>query len=139
MKLTVQEIFNKGYIGLKKQGKLSVISGDGCAYRSHDGNKCFFGFSIPDEKYRPSIEGNDASVALKMSGIVFNDPESIVGRMQAACHDGLYNERCRDFLPDSDYRDNIDLSIRDYDFREMEDFAKENGLTVPDLGEIKCQ
>ena len=125
MILTVQEVFNKGYIGLKKQGRFSVNDEGVCLYRSENGDKCFIGFSIPDDIHSKSIENSSASVALHQSGVRVIGGVSILKAMQKSCHDCF----CAfDFKT---------KEITNSHFAKMELWAKGNGLTVPDSGEVK--
>jgi hypothetical protein len=60
--INVQEIFNKGYLGLQSQGfKQSIEEGcSACAYKTASGLKCAVGHVIPDEEYYISFEGHSA-------------------------------------------------------------------------------
>lgn len=61
--MTRQEIFNTVATALLAQGKASYARYGGCLYRGPDGTKCAVGHLIPDEKYRPSLEGKGAEHA----------------------------------------------------------------------------
>lgn len=52
-----QEIFNRAYEGLRKQGFKQAISQDVCQYRTEDGKRCAIGQLIPESKYRLEFEG----------------------------------------------------------------------------------
>lgn len=63
---TLQEAFDKSYLHLVKQGKPAIdhtIGGElgsgRCRYRAPDGSKCAIGCLIPDELYRPDLEGSN--------------------------------------------------------------------------------
>lgn len=56
--MTLQEIFDKVAVHLLTQGKQSQgLYDTACKYRGHDGLKCAVGCLIPDDKYRPDMEG----------------------------------------------------------------------------------
>jgi hypothetical protein len=56
-----QEMFDTMVRGLASQGwersLASVEMSDRCAYRGDEGRKCAVGWLIPDEAYRPEMEG----------------------------------------------------------------------------------
>jgi hypothetical protein len=82
--MTKQEIFNKVYAHLLKQGVKSemllcaenpVVKVMQCAYRGENGTMCAAGCLIPDELYRPSMESRtvvaeEVAVALHNAGVV---------------------------------------------------------------------
>ena len=47
--MTPQELFDKAYIGVVKQGVPSRSESGGCFYRGPNGSKCAVGFLIDDE------------------------------------------------------------------------------------------
>jgi hypothetical protein len=59
--MTDQEAFELAVTGVIKQGKRSMgpwPSGRfGCAYRGENGLKCHIGMLIPDDQYKPELEG----------------------------------------------------------------------------------
>lgn len=59
--MTEQEIFNKVYLHLKKQGckagTMTAFKSFNCAYRGPNNTSCAVGCLIPDELYDPEIEG----------------------------------------------------------------------------------
>jgi hypothetical protein len=55
----MQETFDAVAKHLLTQGCVSTRNGI-CAYRGEDGRKCAAGILIPDEKYRPEMEGKMA-------------------------------------------------------------------------------
>ena len=74
--MTNQEIFNKVYKHMLKQGRRSLLNYmDGmCAYRGNDGLKCAVGCLIEDENYFFGLERFSAhsvavQVALAKSGV----------------------------------------------------------------------
>lgn len=54
-----QEVFDTVIAHLRQQ-KVQAKLRMGCAYRGANGTKCAFGVLIPDELYRPSMEGKTA-------------------------------------------------------------------------------
>ena len=55
-----QEIFDKVVDHLRKQGHRSVDEYGSCMYRAPNGDMCAVGCLIPDNLYRPVIEGIEA-------------------------------------------------------------------------------
>jgi hypothetical protein len=65
--MTSQEVFDAVLFGLRAQGVASVVEaprGDGCdderfvcMYRGKNGTKCAAGMLLPDEAYKPTMEG----------------------------------------------------------------------------------
>ena len=54
--MTAQEVFDKIVAHLRAQAAKSV-QGFSCKYRGPNGTKCAVGCLIPDEQYRPEMEG----------------------------------------------------------------------------------
>jgi hypothetical protein len=60
--ITNQEIFNTVVTHFASMKHRSMLEdGETCAYRAPDGNKCAIGVLIPDDVYRPDIEGQGFS------------------------------------------------------------------------------
>jgi hypothetical protein len=57
MAMAKQEIFNRVVTHLFAQGKAAIDAKGTCSYRAPDGCKCAVGCLLPDEHYRPSMEG----------------------------------------------------------------------------------
>ena len=57
--MTNQEVFDKVVAHARQQGG-KAVNEDGCVcmYRNGLGHKCFAGIFIPDEDYKPKMEGN---------------------------------------------------------------------------------
>ena len=66
-----------------------AFDGEGCYYRAGDGNCCIIGCFIPDELYDSSIEGQDASYAIRHLKLKKHMPLSnrLMDRLQML-HDG---------------------------------------------------
>jgi hypothetical protein len=63
MSMPKQVTFNRVVEHLRNQGEKSLNDRHLCSYRGRNGLKCAVGCLIPDEKYDPSFEGQDASYA----------------------------------------------------------------------------
>ena len=87
-----QEMLDK-VILRAKLGMKSSDGGDGfgntCLYRTKDGNRCFVGELIPDEKYSPMIE--DAPVGRDIIDMIPGATESDIDFLQdmQTVHDNL--------------------------------------------------
>ena len=68
--LTKQSIFNKAVNGLLKQKKPAVNKLGECLFKTSGGLKCAIGFSIPEDKYKKSLEGEPAIHVLIKVGVV---------------------------------------------------------------------
>lgn len=55
--MSLQDIFNTVYKGLREQGFKKSMDGCACAYRDAEGRKCAAGFLITDEEYSSEMEG----------------------------------------------------------------------------------
>lgn len=55
--MTRQEMFDKAALHLLKQGAKSSDAAGSCYYRAPSGFQCAVGCLIPDELYRPRMEG----------------------------------------------------------------------------------
>lgn len=74
--MTLQQVFDKAVIALKRQNKASRDDGGTCFYRHPDDPtvRCAVGHLIADEHYSPDLEGktvnhNKVQAALEASGI----------------------------------------------------------------------
>lgn len=59
--MTRQEIFDKVAAHLIKQGCKSMNTEHRCLYRGQDGARCAVGIFIPDDAYKPEMEGLTAA------------------------------------------------------------------------------
>ena len=114
-----QKLFNNGYLGLAKQGKWSYES-KGCAYRTTTGLKCAIGFSIPDEKYCNSLEGEMSSDINVLTALNINE------KFRKNCFFDDFQEQVHDFSA----RDRLDFTLE-----PARKFAKKHGLTIPEIKE----
>lgn len=117
----IQDIFNKSYTGLEKQGW--VRSGDKdehdefkCMYRDLNGNKCAIGQVIPDSLYDERIENYSMhaniirSIVSQSVGVYVDPFVSVLSNLQS-CHDLGHTPE--------------DMKAR------FISFAKAHGLTIP--------
>ncbi len=128
--MTLQEIFDKAYLGLASQNfkrsridSSEVFPGDtvfaGCRYRGPDGLKCAVGHLISDECYLASFEGRNADdlaivQALRGSG-AFSDAmfeSGFLTELQSAHDRGCTAGEMRTLL---------------------DTFAQRHGLTIPPI------
>lgn len=89
--LTHQEAFNKAVRGMRDQGwKKAAMGGDWtggtCKYRTNSGLKCAVGHIIPDDRYSPKMEGQEAVRAMAMANVTVDTYVSL-NKLQD-CHDG---------------------------------------------------
>ncbi len=60
--MTLQEIFDKVILHLRRQHVVSVCVFGACAYRGDEGRQCAIGCLIPDDEYDPNMEGNNVQL-----------------------------------------------------------------------------
>jgi hypothetical protein len=96
--MTRQEMFTKVWLGLEAQGwKRSLRTSPAseaegsCAYRGMNGAKCAAGHLIPDENYKPEMEGLRIMHLVRHNPLIFGEPldtfeEHLAYKMQRA-HD----------------------------------------------------
>lgn len=83
----LQALFDKALTGIRQQGGFAVNGTLGCAYRTRDGRKCAVGHLIPDEIYKPDMEGHGADVVWeRVSPGATNKELCLVTKLQGA-HD----------------------------------------------------
>lgn len=111
-----QQIFNEAYLGLASQGFVRSIAAETdlgaplCMYRGFGGRKCAVGWCIPDSAYTEELEGIVTDNVLAAAGID-EDDRAFVADLQMV----------------------HDLSSQPTEMRRrLEDFARENGLTIPE-------
>lgn len=112
-----QEAFDIVIRGLRKQGRRSEdrLGLGTCLYRGPGGTKCAFGFLIPDELYKPSMEGKSASSAVEQ----FPELWDIVRWVAAGLIGSL--QTVHDTMPLEEWEN------------EWQRLAEKYGLTVPPL------
>lgn len=70
-----QEMFTKVWRGLETQKwEKSRADKIGCLYRGPNGMKCAAGHLIPDEKYKPKMEGDPILLLLTHDPSLFGEP-----------------------------------------------------------------
>lgn len=93
--MTPQEMFDKAYIGVVKQGCKSTNFGGGCLYRGVNNTKCGIGFLIPDDIARAWDKRRNNEITKIKSTKRYPVPKFIVdnillaGAIQRA-HDGAH-------------------------------------------------
>jgi len=119
--LNKQEIFNKAYIGLAKQGWVRAQYAGACQYRTREGLACAIGQCIPDDKYDPKIEPMSPFKALLFAGVI-----------EKAIDDADLYEDCLFLNALQDAHDQNRLTPLK---ENMEKFAREKNLTIPEIPE----
>ena len=134
-----QEIFNKAYIGIIKQGKPSMTHSGTCKYEAKDGSRCAVGMLIDEAELRKTMdsfepariadiinkvtdEDGDSVSELKLPAWVINENElltDIQGAHDFAGHDILEDKERSEFLPEF--------------IKRMKKVALKYGLTVPEV------
>ncbi len=104
--LPLQETFDFVVGNIRKQGKPSR-KGDTCLYRSPDGCRCSAGWCIPDEKYRPEMEGHNV-FALSNQWRCFQGYDiTLLVELQRA------HDKAAECPSVSDFLNNFEILIRD--------------------------
>jgi hypothetical protein len=105
--MTKQEIFDTVALHLIKQGKQSADATGDCFYRSPDGLKCAVGCLIPDEVYRPEMEGKNIYQLIdkKYLSLKFFQRYHILLTSLQTAHDALHPK-------DMTWKDAVILSLR---------------------------
>ena len=99
--MTNQEVFDKVVAHARQQG-CKAVNEDGrvCMYRDGLGNKCFAGIFIPDEDYKPEMEGNTIRRLVMdynlFSGVDTNLLYDLQG-LHDNCHPGVWETKFKDF------------------------------------------
>lgn len=112
--MDTQAVVDKVLTHLWDQGECSRDPlGMGCAYRGRNGTKCAIGILIPDNMYRPNMEGMSFHELCQRFDAVADLPEiqaiKQVGEVLQQLHDNLnglpyfrkrLRNRAQDWLPD---------------------------------------
>jgi hypothetical protein len=134
--MTLQEFFNDTYQAFviekappSYQAYEQPVYGEkckpwGCMYRGPNGERCAVGRFIPDEKYKREMEMNNVAAIVRdypgavpaLEGI---DVNPLLGVQD--CHDVAAQNAVE--YPERDFHDLVKANL--------EDFAKEQGLTIP--------
>ena len=96
--MSLQDIFDTVYKGLREQGFKKSMDGCGCAYRGADGRKCAAGFLIADEEYSSAMEGHNFKALNIFHNFGFSSEKArFVAELQSAHDDsrGPQNMRLR--------------------------------------------
>lgn len=113
-----QEIFDTVVNHLHKQGKPAEV-GNTCRYRTEDGLMCAVGCLIPDDKYKPEMEGHVAYDILRILPPEVAEHIEMLDDLQWI-HDS-WTEACNGQPPSFDYiayelsitADNHDVTFND--------------------------
>jgi hypothetical protein len=95
---TRQEIFDLAWNGLKAQGFLRSTSQalreslSPCAYRGDSGRRCAIGHCIPDDAYKPRLEGASASNKDVVEAANIDPSDAGFVRDLQWCHDNCDDE-----------------------------------------------
>lgn len=123
--MTRQQMFNTAYHGLAAQGFTQSMRSDGesCAYRGQDGKRCALGYLIPDEVYNPEWDGPDGTSAYFLAeydatNVICKANQQFLVHLQTV-HD------C--------------ATSPDLMRERLAGFAKEHGLTIPELPDFKTE
>lgn len=85
---TRQQLFDNAYKGVIAQGRPAYNDAtDSCMYRGPDNTKCGIGHSIPDYKYRKSLENRGATASEVMAAANINPDDMTFARQLQGCHD----------------------------------------------------
>lgn len=119
---TRQELFDNAFKGVIDQGRPAYDdAADSCMYRGPDGTKCGIGHSIPNSKYRKSMENRGASADLVLTAARIAEEDSAFAVQLQGCHDNAAHEA---------------LSTKDFIARftrRMKILARQEGLEVPNV------
>ena len=132
MKINKQAAFDTAVRGLNAQRAFSSYetNPESCSYRGSNGDKCAVGFLIPDDRYTPEIEGDNAGTDHVCSAI---SDEFVSGRFHFG--DGAFLQQMQRAIHDGP----CERLEGEWDQRAFEeavaDFAKTNYLINPLTGE----
>ena len=113
MALTLQQVFDNAWRGLKKQGFKKCIGSHDCVYSNDEGNHCAIGWSLPPASLMNNVKGGIFFLVKsyeKEFKALFGADYVRLTELQR-CHDGA--------------KDGIDMKMR------LESFASEYSLTIP--------
>lgn len=122
-----QEFFNKGVLGILKQGKRAATVAGSCLYRAEDGSKCFVGHNIPDDKYDPMFEGVRPDI--RQRGFLVTERAIKIGEVLGleTVEDVDFVKYCQKALHDEIY-----IVTDDYYIDKCKEVAFLFGLEMPD-------
>ena len=116
--MNLQQIFNNAWNGAKSKGFSLSMNYNTCQYRDKNGNCCAIGWSIPDDKYDPSMEG---------SGIQDNQKVKHLLAYRGSIHHLVSLQECHD-------KPALQLEYakveQNYE-RNLRQFAEDHDLKIP--------
>lgn len=116
---TAQELFNKAYLGVIKQGKPSRSDNGYCVFRGKDNCKCAVGHLIPDNKYKLGME-----IVSFHDFLEFDDDEAYKAASALQIfHDTTANNKGILFADNDKWLENFKASAKEY--------AKKHNLEIP--------
>lgn len=123
-----QEVFNKSYLGLKKQKFEAAFNKSGiCVYRNEDGTKrCAIGQLISDEAYDKNIEGCDVDQVFDVLSLN-SERGQILWEVLKKSIPGI-RESDIQFLVDLQHAHDKFSKVKE----NLEQVAKDNNLTIPE-------
>jgi hypothetical protein len=136
-----QEIFDKAYIGIIKQGKPSMSASGQCKYEAKDGCRCAVGMLIDDASLRKSMDAFESSGILDIVAKARSDDED--SKTDLKLPDWIIEEEellhtiqcAHDFagqeLLTDEGKEKVEF-IPEFKSR-MKAAAKHHGLTVPEV------
>lgn len=90
--MTNQEVFDQGFLAIYNQGCRSYDGTQGrCVYRRDDGVRCIAGHFIPDQDYRPEMEGDLANTGCVKYYLISKDIDPDFMRSLQKIHDEQFH------------------------------------------------
>jgi hypothetical protein len=125
--LTLQDVFNKNWQCFVIEGQpRAVNTNQQCCYKTSDGKKCAIGVCIPDEIYRPTMNGSGSVYGLMQE---FGSISYLFGNI------GIEILAALQSIHDSGNRDMIEVcgcvNFTEYMKESLIRFAQRHDLTIP--------
>jgi hypothetical protein len=117
----MQKLFNKAVRAIRKQGQPSVNEYGICSYRGINGNRCIFGWLIPNKMYNKKMEYRSASILL----MEFPKLKNHLKRMYGDIDSDFFNEL--QLIHDSAL---VHWGMKDFE-NDVQKFANKYSLDVP--------
>jgi len=129
--MTTQEIFNKAYIFIMKQGQKSIHYDGRCKYRGPDGTMCAVGCLIDDDA---TARAWDRRPSNQIEDIILQKNAKYLAPEWMEEHADLLAEmqKAHDFV-----RGSYGQAFQKHFHENMTKIAKRYELTVPQVGEIQ--
>lgn len=127
--MTPQEIFNKAYIGVVRQGKASTKVDGRCAYRGKNGTACGIGHLIDDKTAGEWDKMADSSIAGIIEGS--DDRESLPAWVPDNADLLVDIQRAHDDSKDYSDADEPELTFVEFFIEDMVTIAAKYNLEIP--------